>query len=428
MNMNNFWDLVRFEFKKILQRKVFWVSVLICFGIIAMTVFTSISGGSFWHKAGNDISQFEAMKQDKSTILSHQGYITTELVSEAIRSNREMISNDDNYLINEFGKHLKEDAYIQYILPYESIVNLINVVYTDDLDWLSMDAFRLTSVESDNVIDTLTPDSVKDFDTDLKEFAKSMVLRKEGLSAAEIAKNMDLIDQIKTPLYNDYFGGYQAYINNSKGLALTALFLILILIAPLFSNEYEEKTEQIILCTKNGKRSLCKAKLFVALTISLLSSMLIMGIGWLSFLLLYGFEGANVNIQVINPGCTYPITLLEACQIHLISVMIASVLFGALITFLSAKVRKRTTSVVIIGTLVTIIPMFIWVPLRASRVIYNVLKLFPVNSVTFGFDMCFVDVFGKLFESYKFTWAVSALLVVLFFYMAGCSFKKHQVT
>lgn len=254
-----------------------------------------------------------------------------------------------------------------------------------------------------------------------------MVLRKEGLSAAEIAKNMDLIDQIKTPLYNDYFGGYQAYINNSKGLALTALFLILMLLAPLFSNEYEEKTEQIILCTRNGKSSLCKAKLFVSLTISLLSSMLIMGIGWLSFLAVYGFEGANVNIQVVNPGCTYPITLLEACKIHFISVMIASVLFGAFITFLSAKVRKRTTSVVVIGTLVTIIPMFVWVPLKASRLVYNALKLFPVNSVTFGFDMCFVDVFGKLFASYKFTWAVSALLVVFFFYMAGCSFKKHQV-
>lgn len=427
MNMNNFWNLVRFEFKKIFQRKVFWASVIICFGIVAITVFASVSGGSFWHKAGNDISQFEAMKQDKSTILSNRGYITSELVAKAIRSNREMISNDDNYLINEFGKHLKEDAYIQYILPYEAIVNLINVVYTEDFDWLSMDAFSLSSVESDNVIDTLTPDSVKDFDADLKEFSKSMVLRKEGLSAAEIAKNMDLIDRIKTPLYNDYFGGYQAYINNSKGLALTALFLILMLLAPLFSNEYEEKTEQIILCTRNGKSSLCKAKLFVSLTISLLSSMLIMGIGWLSFLAVYGFEGANVNIQVVNPGCTYPITLLEACKIHFISVMIASVLFGAFITFLSAKVRKRTTSVVVIGTLVTIIPMFVWVPLKASRLVYNALKLFPVNSVTFGFDMCFVDVFGKLFASYKFIWAVSALLVVFFFYMAGCSFKKHQV-
>lgn len=425
--MNNFWNLVRFEFKKIFQRKVFWAAIIACLGMIAITVLASVSGSSFWHKAGNDISQFQAMKQDKSTILSGRGYITPELVEKAIRSNQEMISNENNYLINELGKHLKEDAYIRYILPYEPVVNLINVVYTDDLDWLSVDAFSLTSVETDKAIDNLTPDSVEHFNTDLKEFMESMVMRQTGLSAEEIEKNMDWIDQIKTPLYNDYFGGYQAYIHSFKGLALTALFLILILLAPLFSNEYEEKTEQIILCTRNGTGSLCKAKLFVSLTISLLSSMLIMGIGWLSFLVLYGFEGANVNIQVVNPSCTYPITLLEACQIHFISVMIASVLFGAFITFLSAKVRRRTSSVVVIGTMITIIPMFIWVPLKSSRVIYNALKVFPVNSVTFGFDLCFVDVFGKLFTPYQFTWAISVLLIVIFFYMAICSFKKHQM-
>lgn len=425
--MNNFWNLVRFEFKKIFQRKVFWAAIIACLGMIAITVLASVSGSSFWHKAGSDISQFQAMKQDKSTILSGRGYITPELVEKAIRSNQEMISNENNYLINEFGKHLKEDAYIRYILPYEPVVNLINVVYTDDLDWLSVDAFSLTSVETDQAIDNLTPDSAEHFNTDLKEFMESMVMRQTGLSAKEIEKNMDWIDQIKTPLYNDYFGGYQAYIHSSKGLALTALFLILILLAPLFSNEYEEKTEQIILCTRNGTGSLCKAKLFVSLTISLLSSVLIMGIGWLSFLVLYGFDGANVNIQMINPSCTYPITLLEACQIHFISVMIASVLFGAFITFLSAKVRRRTSSVVVIGTMITIIPMFIWVPLKSSRVIYNALKVFPVNSVTFGFDLCFVDVFGKLFTPYQFTWAISVLLIVIFFYMAICSFKKHQM-
>lgn len=283
--MNNFWNLVHFEFKKIFQRKVFWAAIIACLGMIAITVLASVSGSSFWHKAGSDISQFEAMKQDKSTILSGRGYITPELVEKAIRSNQEMISNEDNYLINEFGKHLKEDAYIRYTLPYEPVVNLINVVYTDDLDWLSVDAFSLTSVETDRAIDNLTPDSAEHFDTDLKEFMESMVMRQTGLSAKEIEKNMDWIDQIKTPLYNDYFGGYQAYIHSSKGLALTALFLILILLAPLFSNEYEEKTEQIILCTRNGTGSLCKAKLFVSLTISLLSSVLIMGIGWLSFLL-----------------------------------------------------------------------------------------------------------------------------------------------
>lgn len=426
--MNNFWDLVSFEFKKIFQRKTFWASVIISLGIIAVIVFSSISGNSFWHKAGNDISQYEAMKLDKSTILSNKGSITPELISKAILSNREMILNDDNYINNEYGKHLKENAYIKYILPYEPIVNLINVIYTDNLDWISSnDAFSLISVKPDKAIDGLTPDMVQNFDADLKEFTKSMVMRTEGLSTAEISKNMDFIDQIKTPLHNDYFGGYYAYINSSKGLALTVLFLILILLAPLFSNEYEEKTEQLILCTRNGKSSLCKAKLFVSLTISLLSGILIMGVGSICFLALYGNEGANVNIQVLNPKCTYPITLLEACQIHFISVLIASILFGAMITFLSAKVKKRTASVVMAGTLITIIPMFIWIPLKSSRFIYNILKLFPVNSVTFGFDLHFINIFGILLTPYKFIWAISALLIVAFFSMAIYNFKKHRV-
>ena len=136
--MDNFWGLAGFEFKKIFQRKISLVSVLICLGVIAVTVFASVSSGSFWHKVGNNISQFEAMKLDKATIISNRGYITPELVSEAIMSNREMISNDDNYFSNEYGRHLKEDAYIEYILPYESVVNLINIIYADDLDWLSM--------------------------------------------------------------------------------------------------------------------------------------------------------------------------------------------------------------------------------------------------------------------------------------------------
>lgn len=290
------------------------------------------------------------------------------------------------------------------------------------------DALRLSYIKDDKAIDSMTPDQVKDFDSDLKKFAVAMVMREEGLSPAEIEKNLELIGQIKTPLYNDYFGGYDAYISGSKGLALTALFLILILLAPIFSNEYEEKTDQILLCTKNGKGSLCRAKLFVALVISMLGSILVMGIGWLSFLTVYGFEGGDVNIQVVNPGCTCPITLLEACLIHFVSVIIASVLFGAFVALLSAKVKRSAVSVVVLGTLVTIIPMFIWVPLKSSRFVYNILKLFPVNSVTFGFDMSFIDVLGTLFTPYKFIWVISAILIAAFSYLAICSFKKHQVT
>lgn len=426
--MNNFWSLLRFEFKKILQRRVSWYSILICVGSIFITLFASISGGSFEHKAGRDISQYEAMKMDKSVILSNKGEITPKILSEAIFANKKMLLNDKNYIINEYGEHLKSDAYIKYVLPYESIVNLINVVYEDELDWLSMESLSLSSVKSDKAIDNLTADTVQNFDSDLKEFIRTMLMRKKGLSLAEITKNEEMIEQIKTPMYSDYYGGYEVYINHSKGLVLTVLFLILMLLAPLFSSEYEEQTEQLILCTKNGKNSLCKVKLFVSLMVSLVCSIVIMGMGWLAFLTIFGFEGGNVNIQVANPSCTYPLTLLEACQIHFVAVITASILFGLFIAFLSAKVKRRTFPVVVIGTMVTILPMFIWVPLNSSRFLYNVLQCFPINSASFGFNMYFFEVFGILFTPYKFIWMINIILTITFSRMAISSFKNHQVS
>lgn len=425
--MNNFWVLAGFEFKKIFRRKTFPAAIIICLGIMAVAVFSSLSGGSFHHSVGNDISRYEAMELDKAVILTNRGYITPQLVYRAILSNREMISDEENYFVNEYGSHLKEDAYIRYILPYEPVIELLNKVYAEDMDWLSMDALSLVYLGEDKAVDRLGPEQAESFDADLRDFARAMVFRDKGLSGAEREKNLELIDSIETPLYSDYYGGYEAYIMGSKSLAITVLFMILLLLSPLFSNEYEEKTDQVILCTKNGKGSLCRAKLFVALVVSLLSAVLVMGLSWLAFLLLYGFEGGKVNIQVVNPGCTYPINLLEACLIHFVSVIFACALFGALICFLSAKVKRSTAPVVIMGTLLTIIPMFIWVPMKSSRIIYGLLKFFPANSVSFGFDMSFFEIFGKLFTPYKFIWVVSTILIAVFSYFASHCFKRHQL-
>lgn len=425
--MNNFWTLAGYEFKKIFRRKTFPAAIIICLGIMAAAVFSSLSGGSFHHSVGRDISRYEAMKLDKAVILSNRGYITPELISKAILSNREMISNKDNYFVNEYGSHLKEDAYIRYILPYEPVIELINNVYAEDLDWLSMDALSLEYMKDDKAVDSLEPEQAEYFNAALKNFARTMVMREEGLSAAEREKNLELIEQLETPLYSDYYGGYETYVRSSKSLAITALFLILLLLSPVFSNEYEEKTDQIILCTRNGKGSLCRAKLFVSLIISVLSAALVMGLSWLGFLMLYGFQGGRVNIQVVNPGCSYPFTLLEACCIHFISVVFASVLFGAFTAFMSARVKRSTAPVVVMGTLLTIIPMFIWIPLKSSGFMYELLKFFPVNSVTFDFDRSFIEIFGVLFTPYKFIWAVSTLLIAVFSYFASHCFKRHQL-
>lgn len=425
--MNNFWVLVGFELKKILRRKLFWIGTAVSLVLVGVMVFASVSGASFWHKTGSSLSQYEAMQQDKQTILSKKGYVTPELLREAVTSYQEMTSNSSNYFENEYGKHLKAEAYIQYVLPYEAIINMLNVVYEENLDMISQyNGFQLITINQDKAIDRLSADSIQQFDTDLKSFMTAMVMRRQGLSSAEREKNLDFISQISLPLYNDYCGGYRAYIQEAKFLALTALFLILMLLCPIFSQEYEEKTDQILLCAKNGKGSLCRAKVFVALVISLVSSVSILGLGFLGFLAVLGSEGANVNIQLLDPSCTYPITLLQSCQIHFLSSVAACVLFGSLVCFLSAKAGRRTGLVVIIGTVLTIVPMFIWTSLKFSRLLYDGLKLFSVNSITFEFDAHFMNIGGKLIPPYLGIAAIGILLSIVFFFLAARSFKKQR--
>lgn len=47
----------------------------------------------------------------------------------------------------------------------------------------------------------MTPDRTQDFDNDLKEFTVSILMRRDGLSANEIAKNMDFMELLMELLW-----------------------------------------------------------------------------------------------------------------------------------------------------------------------------------------------------------------------------------
>lgn len=426
--MNNFWNLVWFEYKKVLCNKTFFVGMICCVGILAVVVLTSANSDFFRHMEGGKVSRYEANKMDKAVIVSNAGNITPELVKQAINSNRELKSNDDNYLINEYGKHLKPEAYIKYVLPYELIVPLLNVIYEKDVDNISKHNLSLISVSYEQAIDELSAEVANHFDADLKQFCLDLIPTTKGLTQKEIAKHTEFVNQIEFPLYNDYYGGYEAYSNNSKGISILVFLVILIVLSPIFAKEYEEKTLDLILSFKNGKKSLCKAKLFVAITFSAVLSLAIMVTALFSFFLFFGFEGGNVNWQVLDPSSTYSLTLSQLCIIHLISMFVASILFGIWITYLSAIVQKKAYPVVIIGALTIVLPIFFGVFFNSNRVLHNISLFLPSNAAVFGIDNHFFGVFGTLYKPYEFVWTVSVGLIILGACMAICAFKNHQAT
>jgi len=164
--MIRFFRLVGFEYKKLFTRKSTIFSLFLIAVFFILLDITSVTGKGYWHYAG-EISKFEAMKLDRKTIRAKAGVIDEEFIKEAIQQNAVMISNDENYVINDFGRFLKNDAYIKYTLPYEKAVNIINSIYETDMRNLSTDGFRIFNMSSKKPIDTLTPKDAGKFYADI---------------------------------------------------------------------------------------------------------------------------------------------------------------------------------------------------------------------------------------------------------------------
>lgn len=69
-----------------------------------------------------------------------------------------------------------------------------------------------------------------------------------------------MADKADTPLQYGYYGGWEIIINSFE-LLMLALLAVCIVVAPVFSGEYQSGTDVVILSAKYGKTKLTTAKI-----------------------------------------------------------------------------------------------------------------------------------------------------------------------
>lgn len=242
--MSNFLILVGFEYKKIFKRKSTIISLIFILVVLVIMGLGSVIGSEKWY-SGEKVSKLDAIKRNKDTIHSQAGVMDEELIGEAIEQNAILMVNDDNYLMNEYGKHLKSEAYTKYILPYENIVDTINTVYETNTGMLSTGGFTIFNVNSVLPIDKLRLQDAKDFYKKVKQFAIESITGNTILTHEEKEKHMEMLSHVKTPFYYDYSASYELFLSLFQVLSLVILTVIAICIAPIFADEVSSKTRCI---------------------------------------------------------------------------------------------------------------------------------------------------------------------------------------
>lgn len=206
-----------------------------------------------------------------------------------------------------------------------------------------------------------------------------------------------------------------------------ALLAVCIVIAPVFSGEYQAGTDAVILSAKYGKTKLTTAKIIASYLFGGLSFTLHVVVALGLPLAAFGFDGWDLPLQIANTTIPYPFTFLQAALVNLGVVYLVMFAMIGLTLLLSAKM-KSPYLVLIVLVPVLFIPLFL--SPNGTTGIYNLtLFLLPYRSTMPEVGKYISYQFGGLvLDAFTVRAILYALLTAAMLPLARLGFKKHQVS
>lgn len=400
--MNSFCELVKFEYRKILLKRSTIITLLIAVFLTAFSCVGPLMGNDYI-KGEILESNYDSMKKDREYIRSMSGReIGSDILLETIEAYSHIPPTD--------GKYTDTQEYQQYARPYSEIYYMIRKTYNIN-DW--------------EEIELLTEEDVKNFYS-MRQNTVERSIEETTMSSAEKTASVNRSKQVKTPFTYSYTWGYGRFFSQMYTTAILICFICSICIAPLFAGEYTEKMDSLILSSKYGKNKLIYAKLFTGISFSVLLSIVLTVVSYVTVMAFFGWEGGNSPIQIFLPLSIHPFTMGQVALLYFVLILFGNVLSVALTMLLSAKL-KTPFMVIAMMTVATILPAYINVS-KDMLWMYHLLNLFPVNmfSISNILDVFSIDLFGLMVQPYEIIIVFAIISSILLLPFTYRSFKNHN--
>ena len=347
--MKNFWALTGVEYKKLLKRKIIWVTLAVLTAFAVFSVCGSLLGNVY-------------------------------VEGEAVSTHFEMIQQDHRAAAKFEGE--KIDA---------GMLDRLANLEQKDSDSIPTDLFVYvgTILKNAGMTEELEGNMYR-FDEDLYQIrAKALeeYWKSDVLATGEKARLREMNQKLEIPFTYHYTKGYEKVIRLEYALAVLQGLLIAICIPLIFAEEHQRKTAQVIMCSRLGRSSLFRAKIFTGITLSVLGTLLLFAAILIPAALIYGMGGFQTPIQVYFPMLPWNLNMGQMMLILLGIGLLSAILRSVIAMLLAEKFRSSTVPMaILVGFL--ILSSFIEIP-GQFRVLSRVWACIPGNL------MNAVDAFGN---------------------------------
>ena len=405
--------LIKYEFLKILRKKstliVMAASLLITaffFGLPVLQFQTYNQDGVLQGLAG---IQYEKEQYTEISVP-----LTNEYVTKTIREVQELFEDPENVGYDGNEQFLIEDAYWNGIAPRESLLDLIAGNYADPNVSAGYSALPDLDVSDGTDFYQARQDKIEKI---LNDSSKE-------LSEAEKDYWRNLNSKVEEPFQYGYYEGWEVIISAFE-LLMFAVLAVCIVIAPVFSGEYQAGTDAVLLSGKYGKTKLTTAKILAALFFGVLAFTLHVLLAFGLPLAAFGTDGWNLPLQINGTTVPYPLTFLEGTLINLGVIYLVLLAMIGVTLFLSARM-KSPYHVLTVVVPVLFVPMFL--SPNGTSGIYNLLVfLTPYKSLVPNFGSYLSYQLGPVvLDAFAVRTVLYAVLALILLPLAGRGFRRHQ--
>lgn len=340
--------------------------------------------------------------------------LTNEYVTKTIREVQELFEDPENVGYDGNEQFLIEDAYWNGIAPRESLLDLIAGNYADPN--VSAGYSALTDLD--------VSDGTDFYQARQDKIEKILNDSSKELSEAEKDYWRNLNSKVEEPFQYGYYEGWEVIISAFE-LLMFAVLAVCIVIAPVFSGEYQAGTDAVLLSGKYGKTKLTTAKILAALFFGVLAFTLHVLLAFGLPLAAFGTDGWNLPLQINGTTVPYPLTFLEGTLINLGVIYLVLLAMIGVTLFLSARMKSPYLVLTVVVP-VLFVPMFL--SPNGTSGIYNLLVfLTPYKSLVPNFGSYLSYQFGPVvLDAFAVRTVLYAVLALILLPLAGRGFWRHQ--
>lgn len=346
--MNNFGVLYRYEWKKLLGKKIVWVSFALCMTAILITFLTPLL--SYYEEGGKRADSYYQMDLRYYQALNGRE-INQELLEETIAAYRKIPKTAGN-------EYTSTEEYQQYARPYSAVFNFI------------VNAARMQKTD---VIHSWQPDETELYEK--RKAALSADWKTLRLSEGEIAFWQAREAQIKTPYVYQEHEVYDALLSSYYTIGILLLFLIGVCLSGMFSEDYSRKTDQIIFCSKLGKHQIYWSKMAAGFSFAVICALLFSLFAFFIAVCLYGFNGFSAAFQLLYTRNSEPISCGQAILIAYGNMLFTAAVIAVFVMFLS-ELLHNNMAVLAVFTAILLTDMFLNIP-EQYRILAQIWSLLP---------------------------------------------------